>query len=361
MTDEKIIFEEDGSYQRGGERVEELDVQAPKTKKRSLADVATSVSTTVKPTRAHIVASGTFNLDTLRASAVKASTTAAEVLLPEPGETEFKKVKTVSAPKTRKAEKVATAPVAAKKVAAPVPEAVTESKPTMKARGDGKVEESPKAPVESLTSMETSVQEPALDESVKDKDKDVTPLDLSCLRSISSSALHTVKEGGAAAEDKEVATTSEEKGIDESPSVSPVRPGEAVALGSQKSEKDSASQSGFIIVTLKKFLQLASLDDYSFAKWCRSCVVKATSMPGSIFCAAFNEQIRFYNFFLGKSPQWFGAVVGCGDNIVCVQIQQKSLVMQDDSMRIKSSGGKITLDGAVMALYGERLREARKV
>lgn len=355
MSDEKIVFHEDGSYERGGERVEELDVQTQKTKKRSLADIATGASTTVKPARAQSAAPGTFNLDALRASAVKASTTVAEVPLPEPGETEFKKVKTVSAPSVRKgqeATKEVVTPPIFKDTVAVKPEVVEEPKPVMEAWNQDKSAELAKEAAALLAPAETTVPEVTHSEEVK-REK-VSPLDLSSLRSKESAVSEIVKVETPAVKSDESSGKLEEVQVSEPPvlTTAPIIP---------VSAKADTSTGGFVVVTLKKFLESVGVDDYSFAKWCRTCVVKAASMPGSIFCAAFNEQVRFYNFFMGKSPQWFGAVVGCGDNIVCVQIQQKSLVMQDDSARMVSSGEQITLNGDVMALYNERLREARKV
>lgn len=357
MSDEKIVFQEDGSYQRGGERIEELDVQTQKTKKRSLADIATAAATTVKPVRPQSAAPGTFNLDALRASAVKASTTVSEVPLPEPGATEFKKVKTVSAPTVRKEKEkppVKVAPTATKKGASVEAEISVEPKSTMEAWNENKAEELAKAAADLLSSAtETEVLQDTSSKEVKSEQ--VSPLDLSSLRSTASVTSGVVKEEAPPMQSED----NSGELVEELTEVPPV-----VVTEAEKVEHPVASESlgdEFAVVSLKKFLGSIGIDDYTFAKWCRTCVVKATSMPGSIFCAAFNEQVRFYNFFTGKSPQWFGAVVGCGDDIVCVQIQQKSLVMQDDSARMVSAGGQVTLNGDVMALYNERLRDARKV
>lgn len=350
---EKVVFEPDGTYQRG-ERVEEMDVQAGKRPRRTLADVAKSAKSTRPAAVKQHPAPGSFDLSSLRASAQKAAGTAAKTTLPKQGAAKFSEVTTITSKDSGAAKKPdeennngkSPSPESTKKqekepISSPLTE---ETKPEVS------------KPAPTAVAVDGATQAPMTDTTdepqvtVKEPNGDVAMQSVGTVTG-DLPGEESVTAADAASED--TAPVKEVKLGEQ-----PVVPQEETAPASIG--KDFSGQ-GFKVVPLKQFLSELHLDEFTLAKWCRTCTTKAVSMPATIFSAAFNEDVRFYNFFQGKSVNWFGAVVGCGDSIVCVQIQVKSLVMQDAASMVTSDGDAVMLNGETVVLYEERLHTTRKV
>lgn len=325
MSD-KVIFHPDGSYSRG-EDVENLDVER---RPQTLTDLARNfkpASNSAGP-RPTAQSRPSFSLDELRSFAVRASEKMAPTTLPAENAVSLSSV----------------AESKVEPVAAPQPEVVPEV---------GTLS------VSSVTEQQETVQEVTASEPAVENRKETEETAMPEAESYSATPAVSEPSYSPATQP---ATTSEDVNMlkleNSEPDFFDGRPATPVAPATSE-----YSGIGFRVVPFREFLSKVSKDAQTLAKWCGKCVSRAVSMPATIFSAAFDENIRFYNFSFGRSSQWFLAVIGHGDDIACIEINSKSGAIEDarNQARVEDNGNKVTVHGQVMAIYSERLRDAVRV
>lgn len=331
-----VVFNKDGTYTRGGD-VEEIDVQAG-LKERSASPTGSSRSAATVPgfhdtVEAPRVKPGTFNLNALRASAGRASSSVSRTTLPDSGESKFNEVNKVEKEKPEempmwgkeKADELSAAvrELTEEPALAPAPELET---PVPEELAPEAVEE-PAAP-EDTAVADVDESDPAPAPEPAQERAQVEPFKLSSITG---------------------RPTSEE----------PVAPADTEASAPTIVAEHSGN--GFNIVPLSEFISQLNLDEGTLARWCKNCVRASVTAPSILFYPSFNPDVRFYNYFQGRTPQWFGVVIGCGDSLAIAEIQSKSMVIQDSSGKASNSGDSVSVNEVPMVFYEERLHQTRKV
>ena len=351
---DNVVFNKDGTYTRGGD-VEEIDVQAVPKAQHSTSTAktpATQEDHTHTGTSAPRAKPGTFNLNALRASAGRASTSVSRTTLPDSGESKFGKVDKVE--KEKPAEMPMWSKEKSEELSAAAQELVAESTATVEEKvepaeepaSEEMVPEQSEEPVKTETEDEpaapTEVEpEPAVEA------KSPEPFNLSNLQ-----RGHTVSAQLSTPVEPE--TVQEIKLEEENTApVADTAPKTTIVA--------EHSGNGFNIVPLVEFISQLSLDESTLARWCKNCIKASVSAPSILFYPTFNPDVRLYNYFQGRTPQWFGAVIGCGDSLAIVEIQSKSMVMQDSFSKASNSGDSVSVNGVPVVFYEERLHQTRKV
>ena len=336
MNDQKLTFERDGAYFRGP-RVEDMDVNREHSGTTATAPmnnipkVGAPTISVPKPSRP-----GTFNLASLKSS-IAHSDEPAKVELPSPGDKELKPFQEVkSEAPTQSEDKMSASSI--------LEFAAADHTSAEKEQMLDSTEESakPESSVEENVPETIAVQGVTV-ERVAPVEVEVVPVKET--HKPASFDLNMLKKQDAAST-QEVA--GEVKEIDLEGDVAPT-------------QVETATYSGpsFTKVTVDDFCELNKVDPAQLYKWCTKCVKQAVNMPSAIFCPAFAENVRFYNFFSVSDKNAFGVVLGSGNAIVCARVSTKYGIIEDELQKILTVDGEVALvNGDVMALYTERLRGA---
>lgn len=355
MSD-KINFDKNGTYRRGGAPVESMDVNTGKVGATPSQEAAPpKVKSVGAPTPPKAFKPGSFNLSALRASAAQAGSTVTQTTLPEQGAVELKNMEQV--PIDKKDEVPATSAQASAEFA-PAPAEAPAIEP--------KVEEQSAPAEQSIEEVEGTtaeipaelldpppVHDPASNPPIPaPAQKEPEPgMNLSKLRSATG-------------------TPEPPKASAEEPSKEAQEPVQEMTFSGEQQppaleEKDKElgfTGEGFKISSLQDFCVHSGLGSGEIVRWCKKCVKAALSMPATILSWYGDPKVRFYNCIYGQSGDRVNAVLGCGDYIVCVAVDFRKNVHYEANQHIAIQGKDVVdKHGAYLAIYSERLRQSYTV
>lgn len=406
MANDKVTFESNGTWHRVGD-VDALDVakatETPATPEPEKKGAPAPVDTTApRPIKSTPPKPGTFNLNSLKSSVASSASpkpavtmetegppkevtspaaVREEPVIAEPVEKEVPVTPVAEQPKT-------TTPV---EVQEPVVEAVNEkpapatvetadeaqkvtrsgfklsnlskvevSTTTEKSKpvDEGKKEVPPAEPVVKETSV--TVGKP-IEVSAEKNDEPAVEVPPVVVDEPKSSTAHVKQETESAASGtKDVqkmnltGTTGTSIVEEEEEKVSVAAP----TIDEFKSRVDETGIQTFNILPLDRFLELIGSDRTEISKWAIKCISAVSRRPATIFCADFNQKVRFYNYFSVKGG-FAGVVIGAEDAITCAKIAVKSGQVEDFYTAIHTEGIVVMdVNGDAVALFSERLRKA---
>lgn len=353
MSD-KINFDKNGAYRRGGAPVESMDVNTGKVGATPSQEAAPpKVKSVGAPTPPKAFKPGSFNLSALRASAAQAGSTVTQTTLPEQGAVELKNMEQVPIDKKDEVPVTSTS-------------APAEPAPVEASAVEPKVEEQP-APVEQpVEGVEgTTAEIPAeLLNPPPVHDPESNPPIPAPVQKEPEPGMNLSKLRSAAG------TPEPPKAMTEEPSKEAQEPVQEMTFyGDQQpptlEEKDKElgfTGEGFKISPLQDFCVQSGLGSGEIVRWCKKCVKAALSMPTTILSWYGDPKVRFYNCIYGQSGDRVNAVLGCGDYIVCVAVDFRKNVHYEANQHIAIQGKDVVdKHGAYLAIYSERLRQSYTV